>query len=146
LRKLTSGYLGSSTEPVVKFALCINGKEVVHKEKGDRPSMKYSLSEGDKNALALAFFLAKLEADENLAAKIIVFDDTVSNFDRNRMSKLLNQLITFGQKSRQLFFLTHNLRLGQEFIRRVEKKNLPITKCQLHFFETTMNIVNFPQT
>ncbi|MFK7979533.1 MAG: hypothetical protein AB8G86_06100 [Saprospiraceae bacterium] len=26
LRKLTSGYMGSSTEPVVKFALCINGR------------------------------------------------------------------------------------------------------------------------
>ena len=144
LRKLTSGYLGSSTEPVVKFALCINGKEVVHREKADRPSMKYSLSEGDKNALALAFFLAKLESDENLKEKIIVFDDTVSNFDRNRMSKLLNQLVTFGQKSRQLFFLTHNLRLGQEYIRRVEKEHLPITKCQLQFFGETMNIVTFP--
>lgn len=143
LQKLTSGYMGSSTEPVVKFALCINGREVIHKEKGDRPSMKYSLSEGDKNALALAFFLAKLEADEQLQNKIIVFDDTVSNFDRNRMSKLLDQLITFGQKGRQLFFLTHNLRLGQEFIRRVEKGNLPVTKCQLQFFKDTMNIVNF---
>jgi len=124
LRKLTSGYMGSSTEPVVKFALCINGKEVVHKEKADRPSMKYSLSEGDKNALALAFFLAKLEADENLANKIIVFDDAVAHFDRNRLSKLLNQLIIFGQKARQLFFLTHNLRLGEEFIRRIQKENL----------------------
>ncbi|MFK7979532.1 MAG: AAA family ATPase [Saprospiraceae bacterium] len=106
--------------------------------------MKYSLSEGDKNALALAFFLAKLEADENLQNKIIVFDDTVSNFDRNRLSKLLNQLITFGQKARQLFFLTHNLRLGQEFIKRLEKEQLPITQSQLQFFGATMNLVKFP--
>lgn len=143
LRKLTSGYMGSSTEPVVKFALCINGKEVVHKEKAEQPSMKYSLSEGDKNALALAFFLAKLEADENLKDKIIVFDDTVSNFDRNRLSKLLNQLIVFGQKARQLFFLTHNLRLEQEFIKRLEKESLPLTKSQLQFFGETMNIIKF---
>ena len=143
LRKLTSGYMGSSTEPVVKFALCINGKEVVHKEKADRPSMKYSLSEGDKNALALAFFLAKLEADEKLTDKIIVFDDAVAHFDRNRLSKLLNQLLIFGQKSRQLFFLTHNLRLGEEFIRRVQKENLGLSKNQLQFFGSTMNIVNF---
>ncbi len=143
LRKLTSGYMGSSTEPVVKFALCINGKEVVHKEKADRPSMKYSLSEGDKNALALAFFLAKLEAVDNLTTRIIVFDDTVSNFDRNRLSKLLNQLIAFGQKARQLFFLTHNLRLGQEFIKRLETAQLPVTKNQLQFFGETMNIVKF---
>lgn len=143
LRKLTSGYMGSSTEPVVKFALCINGKEVVHKEKSEQPSMKYSLSEGDKNALALAFFLAKLEADENLQNKVIIFDDTVSHFDRNRLSKLLNQLIAFGQKARQLFFLTHNFRLGQEFIKRLEKEELPITKSQLQFFGETMNIIKF---
>ena len=143
LRKLTSGYMGSSTEPVVKFALCINGKEVVHKEKADRPSMKYSLSEGDKNALALAFFLAKLEADENLQDKIIIFDDAVAHFDRNRMSKLLNQLITFGQKARQLFFLTHNLRLGQEFVKRLATAQLPVTKSQLQLFWETMNLVKF---
>ncbi|MEM6318079.1 MAG: AAA family ATPase [Bacteroidota bacterium] len=142
LQKLTSGYLGSSTEPVVKFALCINGKEVLHKEKENRISMKYALSEGDKNALALAFFLAKLETDRQLSKKIIVFDDTVSNFDRNRQSKLLNQLIHFGQKSRQLFFLTHDLRLGQEFVRRVQKAALPITTCQLQFFDGTTNLVN----
>ncbi|MEM1121936.1 MAG: AAA family ATPase [Bacteroidota bacterium] len=141
LQKLTSGYLGSSTEPVVKFALCINGKEVTHKEKVDRIAMKYALSEGDKNALALAFFLAKLEFSENLAEKIIVFDDPVSSFDRNRQSKLLDQLIHFGQQSQQLFFLTHDLRLGQEFVRRVTKADLPITKCQLTFFNETMNIV-----
>ena len=143
LRKLTSGYMGSSTEPVVKFALCINGKEVVHKEKADRPSMKYSLSEGDKNALALAFFLAKLEADENLQEKIIVFDDAVAHFDRNRLSKLLNQLIAFGQKARQLFFLTHNLRLGQEFVKRLATAQLPVTKSQLQLFGETMNLVKF---
>lgn len=141
LRKLTSGYLGSSTEPVVKFALCINGREVVHKEKADRPSMKYSLSEGDKSALALAFFLAKLESDEQLSEKVIVFDDTVSSFDRNRQSKLLDQLISFGQKARQLFFLTHNLRLGQEFSRRVEAANLPFTKSQLQLIDDTTTMV-----
>lgn len=146
LRKLTSGYMGSSTEPVVKFALCINGKEVSHKEKGDKPSMKYSLSEGDKNALALAFFLAKLASDDNLQEKVIVFDDTVSSFDRGRLSKLLDQLIVFGQKGRQLFFLTHNIRLGQEFIRRVEKGQLPLSKCQLAFFKNTMNLMDFSAT
>ncbi len=141
LRKLTSGYLGSSTEPVVKFALCVNGKEVVHKEKAERPSMKYSLSEGDKNALALAFFLSKLESDENLSDKIIIFDDTVSSFDHHRQAKLLDQLIAFGQKGKQLFFLTHDLPLNQAFEKRIKAANLSMTSNQLAFFNGTMNLV-----
>ena len=131
LQKLTSGYMGSSTEPIVKFALCINGKEVKHIDKGTAPAMKYSLSEGDKNALALAFFFAKLASDPTLDQKTIVFDDPVASFDRIRLSKLLDQLIHFGAQAHQLFFLTHNYRLGLEFVKRVQQKDLGYSSNRL---------------
>ncbi len=109
LRQLTSHYIGSSTEPSVKFALCIEGKEVLQKDDPDKPSVKYSLSEGDKNAFALSFFLASLELDPQLSEKIIVFDDPVSHFDEKRTATLLHYLVHFGQKARQVFLLTHDL-------------------------------------
>lgn len=109
LRQLTSHYSGTSTDPSVKFALCIEGKELLQKDDPNKPSVKYSLSEGDKNAFALSFFLASLELDPQLSDKIIVFDDPVSHFDEKRTATLLNYLVHFGQKARQLFLLTHDL-------------------------------------
>ena len=131
LQKLTSSYMGSSTEPVVKFALCIHDQEVVHTEKGDKPSMKYTLSEGDKNALALFFFLTKLEMDTELSNKIIVFDDPVSSFDAGRLSKMITQLIHFGQQADQLFFLTHNDNLAAQLLIAFEKEHLSFSANQL---------------
>ena len=89
--------MGSSTEPAVKFALCIHDQEVTHAEKGNKVSMKYSLSEGDKNALALSFFLTKLELDTELKEKIIVFYclPLVRFFCINRFSTLCLERMCF---------------------------------------------------
>jgi len=146
LRELTSAYLGSSTEPAVKFALCVNGKAVAHKEKGNLPSMKYSLSEGDKNALALSFFFAKLEADEMLSQKIIVFDDPIASFDRIRLAKTIQQLLIFGKKSQQLFFLTHNLRFGLSFMEQLEEERFDFSKNQICAMGDSSAIVGFKRT
>jgi hypothetical protein len=40
-----------------------------------RPGFRNTLSAGDRNTLALAFFFASLEADPNLGQKIVVIDD-----------------------------------------------------------------------
>ena len=85
IRGLDSAYVGSSTEPIVKYALHIDGNEIKQEDSQTLPTFKYSLSEGDKSALALAFFLAKLEVDLNLQDKIRVFDDPVHSFDLNRI-------------------------------------------------------------
>jgi wobble nucleotide-excising tRNase len=131
LRKLTSVYIGSSTEPSVRFALCIRGQEVVQKDDPERPSVKYSLSEGDKNALALAFFLASLELDPQLSEKIIVVDDPVSHFDEKRRSVLMKHLVRFGQLSRQLFLLTHDLAVADVFKKMAGKNSLAVGQFRL---------------
>ena len=46
---------------MIKYALHINGNEIKLEENLLTQSFKYSLSEGDKSALALAFFLTKLD-------------------------------------------------------------------------------------
>ena len=131
IRNLGAGYMGSSTEPVVKFGLRVDGNELKHKESGFNPSVKYSMSEGDKCALALSFFLAKLSVDPDLENKIIVVDDPVASFDRFRLSKMLNYLLYFGSKSSQLLFLTHNYLVGKEFVKRAKGKKLGVVEGKI---------------
>lgn len=115
IRDFSSGYVGSSKEPMVKYALHINGNEIKQEDSPIHPSFKYSLSEGDKSALALSFFLTKLDLDGAIQNKIIVFDDPVSSFDLNRKSATINKLVEFGQRAKQLFVFTHNLIFASEF-------------------------------
>lgn len=44
-----------------------------------QPSFRTTLSAGDRNTLALAFFFASLDQDANLANKIVVIDDPISS-------------------------------------------------------------------
>ncbi len=115
IRDFNSGYVGSSREPMVKYALHINGNEIKLEDSPTHPSFKYSLSEGDKSALALSFFLTKLELDGNIQDKIIVFDDPISSFDLNRKSATISKLVQYGQQVKQLFVFTHNLIFASEF-------------------------------
>ncbi|MFC2187392.1 AAA family ATPase [Fulvivirgaceae bacterium LMO-SS25] len=115
LRDFTSGYVGSSKEPMVKYALHINGNEIKQEDSPTHPSFKYSLSEGDKSALAISFFLTKLKLDGNIQEKIIVFDDPISSFDLNRKSSTISKLVEFGQQAKQLFVFTHNIIFASEF-------------------------------
>jgi wobble nucleotide-excising tRNase len=47
-------------------------------------SLRYFLSDGDKNALALSFFLAKLDLFDNIGEFIVVVDDPFTSFDTHR--------------------------------------------------------------
>ncbi|MGH8628229.1 MAG: AAA family ATPase, partial [Gammaproteobacteria bacterium] len=48
------------------------------------PSFRNTLSAGDRNTLALAFFFASLDQDANLAGKVVVIDDPISSLDEHR--------------------------------------------------------------
>ncbi len=143
IRNLDSGYVGSSTVPMIKYALHINGNEIKFEDTPTHPSFKYSLSEGDKSALALSFFLTKLELDGNIQDKIIVFDDPVSSFDLNRKSTTINKLIAFGQQAKQLFVLTHNIIFACEFWKNANQISLTSQCSKIEFLGNTSCIVEF---
>lgn len=143
IRNLDSGYVGSSREPMVKYALHINGNEIKFEDSIAYPSFKYSLSEGDKSALALSFFLTKLELDGNIQDKIIVFDDPVSSFDLNRKSATINKLIAFGQQANQLFVLTHNLIFAGEFWKSANQIPLTSQCSKIDYLGNTSCIVEY---
>lgn len=143
IRGLDSVYVGSSKEPMIKYALHINGNEIKLEENSVTQSFKYSLSEGDKSALALAFFLTKLEVDGNINDKIIVFDDPVSSFDLNRKSTTISKLLHFGQQAKQLFVLTHNIIFAGEFWKSANQTSLTKQCSKIEFIGNTSCIVEY---
>ena len=72
------------------------------------PSFKNSLSSGDRNTLALAFFFASLDQDPGLADKIVVIDDPVSSLDEHRSLTTVQELRRLMQRIGQLLVLSHN--------------------------------------
>jgi wobble nucleotide-excising tRNase len=143
IRGLDSVYVGSSKEPMIKYALHINGNEIKLDDNPIFSTFKYSLSEGDKSALALAFFLTKLEVDGNIQDKIIVFDDPVSSFDLNRKSTTISKLLHFAQQSKQLFVLTHNIIFAGEFWKCTNQISLTNQCSKIEFVGNTACIVEY---
>jgi wobble nucleotide-excising tRNase len=122
IENLKSQYKGSSTEPFAEYHITVDNQKVAFNEKGSGYSMKYVLSEGDKSAIALAFFFAKLAVDStNLGNKIIVFDDPISSFDSNRKTETLQRLSDLSKKCKQLFLLTHNINFAHQFYEKNQK-------------------------
>jgi len=143
IRNLDSGYIGSSKEPMIKYALHISGHEIKFDDNSLQPSFKYSLSEGDKSALALAFFLARLETDISIKDKIIVFDDPVSSFDLNRKTSTIDNLLAFARKAKQIFVLTHNIVFAGEFWKSAGEISIPRQCSKVAYLLDTSNIVEY---
>jgi wobble nucleotide-excising tRNase len=72
------------------------------------PSFRNSLSAGDRNTLALAFFFASLDQDAALAGKIVVIDDPVSSLDEHRSLTTVQELRRLLQRAHQVIVLSHN--------------------------------------
>ena len=74
----------------------------------DRHSFKNTLSSGDRTTLALAFFLTHLEKEQNLATKIVVFDDPFSSQDAFRRGQTVHEIYKMGCKCAQVIVLSHD--------------------------------------
>jgi wobble nucleotide-excising tRNase len=72
------------------------------------PSFRTSLSAGDRNTLALAFFFASLDRDVALRDKIVVIDDPITSLDDHRSLSTVQEMRRLSQNIRQLIALSHN--------------------------------------
>jgi wobble nucleotide-excising tRNase len=72
------------------------------------PSFRNTLSSGDRNTLALAFFFASLDQDPALANAIAVIDDPISSLDDHRSLTTVQQIRRLGQQVSQVVILSHN--------------------------------------
>ncbi len=71
------------------------------------PSFRNTLSAGDRNTLALAFFFASLEQDPNLANKIVVIDDPMTSLDEHRTLRTREEILAMGRRVQQVIVLSH---------------------------------------
>jgi len=140
IKNLTSGYQGSSTDPAMKFGLYVSGNVLNQKKGAVESTFKYSLSEGDKSALALSFFLSKLNLDPDIAKKIIIFDDPISSFDNSRKTALLQELIALGKNAEQLFVFSHDRNLANDLVKKTKEENLEMNCYKLGFDGKTATI------
>lgn len=99
------------------YGIKINNHEIhfTDRESTASPSLKYYLSEGDKNALALSFFLAKMDIVPQPEQYIVVIDDPFTSFDTHRKQTTITQLVRVANKVGQLFILTHDLHFANDF-------------------------------
>ncbi|YCM45178.1 AAA family ATPase [Verrucomicrobiaceae bacterium 227] len=74
-----------------------------------RPSLANTLSGGDRSALALAFFLAKVEQETDLGESIAVFDDPFHSQDRSRQSRTIERIHSLARVAKQVFVFSHDL-------------------------------------
>lgn len=81
----------------------------------------YNLSEGERNLVAFAYFVAKLDDIETVSKKPIIWiDDPISSLDANHVFfifSLIDQQIVSKQEWVQLFISTHNL----DFLRYLKR-------------------------
>jgi len=72
------------------------------------PSFRNTLSSGDRNTLALAFFFASLDQDAGLADKVVVIDDPISSLDDHRSLTTVQEIRRLAQRTGQVIVLSHN--------------------------------------
>jgi len=89
------------------YVVVINQQNVdVTAEAG--PSFRNTLSAGDRNTLALAFFFASLEQDRDLANKIVVIDDPMTSLDDHRTLRTREEIMALAASVRQVIVLSHS--------------------------------------
>jgi wobble nucleotide-excising tRNase len=74
----------------------------------DKASFRNTLSAGDRTTLALAFFLAHLEREPDLAERIVVFDDPFNSQDSFRRKQTIFEILAQAAKAAQLIVLSHD--------------------------------------
>jgi wobble nucleotide-excising tRNase len=114
-----SGRVANST-----FCVLINGVQV---EMGNsetplsEPSFKNTLSAGDRSTLALAFFLAEIDADPAKGELVMVLDDPFNSQDHFRRTCTVTEIRRCGDNVKQVIVLSHD----RNFLRDLWELPLP---------------------
>ena len=74
----------------------------------DQPSVRNSLSSGDRNTLAFAIFFTSLDQDPKISEKVVIIDDPMSSLDEHRSSATIDAISYLMRKAGQVILLSHN--------------------------------------
>lgn len=109
----------------------------------------YNLSEGERNLIAFAYFVAKLEDIQTISEKPIIWiDDPISSLDANHtffMFSLIDQQIISKNNWTQIFISTHSL----DFLRYLKRIHEPKGYSRRWFLiercENNSSIIDMPK-
>jgi wobble nucleotide-excising tRNase len=111
--------------PSCVYCLLINGHEVpvAGGTTTTNHTFKTTLSAGDRNTLALAFFLASLDQDPHRANRIVVLDDPMSSLDKHRRLQTIFEIRHLLPNVGQVIVLSHDEFFLFEVYDRVAPRN-----------------------
>jgi wobble nucleotide-excising tRNase len=89
------------------------------------PCFRSVLSAGDKSALALAFFLARLERNPDIGTTVVVLDDPLTSLDAFRTSYTQQYIARLAGRAKQVVVLSHD----PFFLKGVADLSEPSTKA-----------------
>lgn len=72
------------------------------------PSFRSTLSSGDRNTLALAFFFACLDRDPAAASRVVVIDDPITSLDDHRSLTTVQEIRRSLDRVSQIIVLSHS--------------------------------------
>lgn len=91
------------------YSVLINARDVPLSSRAEgEPSFKNTLSAGDRNTLALAFFFASLEKDSNRNQRIVVIDDPMTSLDEHRALTTIQEMRLLLDDVSQVIVLSHS--------------------------------------
>ena len=116
-------------EPAASYQILINDVPVSPRSTSENlaeASFRNTMSAGDKSTLALALFLAKLNADPALGETIVVLDDPFTSLDNFRRQFTVIEIRKLCGRDAQTIVLSHN----KDFLRLLwEKIDQSMIKC-----------------
>ena len=116
-------------EPAASYQILINDVPVSPRSTSDNlaeASFRNTMSAGDKSTLALALFLAKLNADSSLGETIVVLDDPFTSLDNFRRQFTAIEIRKLCGRAAQTVVLSHD----KNFLRLLwEKIDQSTIKC-----------------
>lgn len=104
-------YANTRGGPTCTYNVLINNTPVpvgVADPAPGQPSFRNTLSSGDRNTLALAFFFASLDQDPALADKVVVIDDPISSLDEHRTLTTVQEIRRLTGRAAQVIVLSHS--------------------------------------
>ncbi len=94
--------------PSSLYQIRINNTDVNLNSDNGGPSFKNTLSGGDRNVLALSFFLACLDQEPDLQNRVVVLDDIIASLDEHRKLVTVEEVCKLLARVSQVIVLSHN--------------------------------------
>jgi len=116
LRKFNAGFRIAEVQAVnprgiisSTYQIEINNCRVpLSQQNPGEPSFRTTLSAGDRNTLALAFFFTSLDQEQSLASIVVIIDDPVSSLDEGRTITTAQEIRGLVQRAKQVVLLSHS--------------------------------------